>query len=105
MLEVSATNLDMKTTTEVNYLPSMMDFKDDRALSSAGLLRHCSIYHAALTQSVPLPHTFQREAVKGYRKVCSYCSNLEENRFAKLTVNSFRKGLKARKDASTVTRK
>ena len=68
MLEVSATNLDMKTTTEVNYLPSMMDFTDDRALSSAGLLRHCSIYHAALDGKGVFAAHFPKRGGKGTSK-------------------------------------
>ena len=68
MLEVSATNLDMKTTTEVNYLPSMMDFTDDRALSTAGLLRHCSIYHAALDGKGVFAAHFPKRGGKGISK-------------------------------------
>jgi len=65
MLEVCATNLDMKTTTEVNYLPSMMDFTNERAISSAGLLRHCSIYHAALDGKGVFAAHFPRRGGKG----------------------------------------
>ena len=68
MLEVSATNLDMKTTTEVNYLPSVMDFTNERALSSAGLLRHCSIYHAALDGKGVFAAHFPKRGGKGKSK-------------------------------------
>jgi DNA polymerase epsilon subunit 1 len=68
MLEVSATNLDMRTTTEVNYLPSVMDFTNERALSSAGLLRHCSIYHAALDGKGVFAAHFPKRGGKGKSK-------------------------------------
>lgn len=68
MLEVSAANLDMKTTTEVSYLPSLMDFKNEGAISSAGLLRHCSIYHAALDGKGVFAAHFPKRGGKGKSK-------------------------------------
>ncbi|WP_162948726.1 hypothetical protein, partial [Pseudomonas aeruginosa] len=48
--------------------PSLMDFKNEGAISSAGLLRHCSIYHAALDGKGVFAAHFPKRGGKGKSK-------------------------------------